>query len=534
MRTLCDYLVLGGGVAGLTFALEAAAHGEVIVLTKRGRTDCNTHQAQGGIAAVLDPLDSVEAHEADTLRTGGGLSDPTIVRAIVTEGPDYVRELVKLGAAFDRGRDGSPFDLTREGGHSARRVAHAGDITGAEVQRVLMAAVDDHPRIRVFEHHMAIDLIETSRYGGPRRIAGVFALEIGSRSVHTFLSRATVLATGGGGRVYLYTSNPDVATADGVAMAYRAGATLGNMEFFQFHPTCLFHPEAKSFLISEALRGEGGVLQLADGTPFMEKHHEMRDLAPRDVVARAIDWEMKRTGDRCVFLDMSARKPEYLRERFPNIHATCLRYGVDMTQAPVPVVPAAHYMCGGVVVDEVGRASIPGLFAIGEVSCTGLHGANRLASNSLLEGLVYGHRAGRAVVECDRKAPWPDVPDWDSGEAVASDEAVVITQNWDELRRFMWNFVGIVRTDKRLRRAARRVALLREEIQEYYWRHLVTCDLLELRNIADVASVIVSSAASRRESRGLHYTLDYPDRDDARFGAMTLVARGMPPHTRGR
>ena len=533
MRTSTDYLVIGSGVAGLTFALEAAAHGDVIVLTKRTCSDSNTNRAQGGIAAVLDPTDSVEAHVADTLTTGGGLSDPKIVRMIVSEGPGYVRELVELGAVFDQGKDGAPFDLTREGGHSARRVAHAGDITGAEVQRALAAAVDAHPRIRVFENHMAIDLIEMSRYGSSRRVAGVYALEVETSEVHTFLAHATVLASGGGGKVYLYTSNPDVATADGVAMAYRAGAQLGNMEFFQFHPTCLYHPEAKSFLISEALRGEGGVLRLADGTAFMEKHHELKDLAPRDVVARAIDWEMKRTGQDCVFLDMGARTPEYLCERFPTIHATCLEYGFDMTKAPIPVVPAAHYMCGGVMVDEDGHASLPGLFAIGEVSCTGLHGANRLASNSLLEGLVYGHRAGRAVADCDREAPWPEVPDWDSGEAVASDELVVITQNWEELRRFMWNFVGIVRTDKRLRRAARRVALLREEIREYFWRHLVTRDLLELRNIADVASVIVSSASVRHESRGLHYTLDYPERDDARFGDTTLVARGMPPHVRG-
>jgi len=533
MRHFCDYLVLGSGVAGLTFALEAALHGDVIVLTKRDRSDSNTSRAQGGIAAVLDPDDTVEAHVADTLTTGGGLSDPEIVRMIVTEGPDYVRELVEIGANFDPGDDGAPFDLTREGGHSARRVAHAGDITGAEVQRALVAAVDAHPRIRVFENHMAIDLIEMSRYGGPRRVSGVYALETETSEVHTFLARATVLATGGGGKVYLYTSNPDVATADGVAMAYRAGVLLGNMEFFQFHPTCLFHPEAKSFLISEALRGEGGILRLADGTAFMEKHHEMKDLAPRDVVARAIDWEMKRTGEQCVYLDMRARTPEYLAERFPNIHGTCLEYGVDMRTEPIPVVPAAHYMCGGVIVDEDGRASIPGLFAIGEVSCTGLHGANRLASNSLLEGLVYGHRTGRAVKSVDREAPWPDVPDWDTREAVAGDELVVITQNWEELRRFMWNFVGIVRTDKRLRRAARRVALLREEIREYYWRHLVTRDLLELRNIADVASVIVSSASSRHESRGLHYTLDHPDRDDEHYGGTTLVARGMPPHVRG-
>lgn len=537
MRITCDYLVLGSGVAGLTFALEAAKTGSVIVVTKRSVSDSATAWAQGGIAAVLDPADSFEAHVKDTLATGGGLSDPAVVEMVVQDGPDRVRALIEMGAEFStvRGEDGNGhLDLTREGGHSARRVVHAGDITGREVQRALVerARAQD---IQLHEHHMAVDLIETSRFGGPRRVVGSYVLDEDTGEVHTYLARATVLATGGAGKVYLYTSNPDVATGDGIAMAYRAGAEIGNMEFFQFHPTCLFHPEARTFLISEALRGEGGVLRLADGTPFMEKHHEMRDLAPRDVVARAIDLEMKRTGHECVYLDMSARDPEYLRTRFPNIHAECLKYGIDMTEQPIPVVPAAHYMCGGVVVDRDGRTSLPGLLAMGEVTCSGLHGANRLASNSLLEGLVYGHRAAQ-VVHQEPITPWEhlEVPDWDVGEAVPSDEAVVVTHNWDELRRFMWNYVGIVRSDKRLRRAARRIALLQEEIREYYWQHLVNRDLLELRNIAYVAELIIACAAARKESRGLHHTIDHPDRDDEHFAADIVVAKRVPPHVRRR
>jgi L-aspartate oxidase len=531
MRFECDYLVVGGGVAGLTFALDAAEHGEVVIVTKRDSGESATAKAQGGIAAVLDPRDSFEAHVADTLATGYGLSKPDIVEMVVRDGPARIRELVAIGARFStRSETDERLDLTREGGHSARRVVHAGDITGRELQRALVDAANEHARIRFLEHHMAIDLIELSRFGGARRVVGAYVLDEREGAVHTFLARATVLATGGAGKVYLYTSNPDVATGDGVAMAYRAGARIANMEFFQFHPTCLFHPKAKSFLISEAMRGEGGILRLADGTAVMERHHPMKDLAPRDVVARTIDLEMKRTGDECVFLDMSARSPEYLRDRFPNIHQQCLAYGVDLTREPIPVVPAAHYMCGGVLVDGDGRSSLPGLWAVGEVTCSGLHGANRLASNSLLEGLVFGHRAALSVAKRAKTERFPEVRDWDVGSAVASDEEIIVAHNWDELRRFMWNYVGIVRTDKRLRRAARRIALLQEEIREYYWRHLVTRDLLELRNIADVAEVIISCAAARHESRGLHFTLDHPDRDDAQFGADTVVTRDTPAH----
>lgn len=374
---------------------------------------------------------------------------------------------------------------------------------------------------------MAVDLIDASKFGERKRILGCYALDENDGSVTTLAARETILATGGAGKVYLYTSNPDVATGDGVAMAYRVGATIGNMEFFQFHPTCLFHPEARTFLISEALRGEGGVLRLSDGTAFMEQHHPRKDLAPRDVVARAIDYELKRSGDPCVYLDMSAKSAAYLEERFPNIHEQCMRLGIDMRSEPVPVVPAAHYACGGVVVDQEGRTTVPGLWAVGEVSCSGLHGANRLASNSLLEGLVFGHRAAAAVAR--EMSPEPgEIPSWDTGSAVPSDEEVIVSHNWEELRRFMWNYVGIVRSTKRLRRAAARVALLQEEIREYYWNHLVSRDLLELRNIADVAELIIRSALARRESRGLHFMLDYPELDEG-YSSDTLLSVGKEP-----
>jgi L-aspartate oxidase len=534
MRIDTDYLVIGSGIAGLTFALEAARKGRVTVLTKRTESEAATAWAQGGIAAVLAPDDTFDEHTADTLSTGGGLSHRAIVEMVVENAPQRIEVLAQLGAHFSAGDVSTPhgaLDLGREGGHGKRRVVHAGDITGSEVQRALLAAVHAEPNIDIREHHMAIDLIDLARMGGPRRVIGAYALDSRSQTVVAIVARATVLATGGAGKVYLYTSNPDVATGDGVAMAYRAGAEISNMEFFQFHPTALYHPQAKNFLISEALRGEGGVLRLADGTAFMERHHPMKDLAPRDVVARAIDFEMKRTGAESVLLDMSAHDASFLRDRFPNIYARCKELGIDLTTQPIPVVPAAHYMCGGVVVDRDGHTTLPGLWAIGECASTGLHGANRLASNSLLEGLVFGHRAALALTLPTHAERMPDPPDWDSGGAVASDEAVVITNDWEELRRCMWNYVGIVRSDRRLVRASRRIALLKEEVREYYFRHLVTSDLLELRNIVDVAELITTCAAFRRESRGLHYNVDHPEQDDA-YLTDTIMRWGALPAQR--
>jgi L-aspartate oxidase len=538
MRITTDYLVIGSGIAGLTFALRAARRGRVTVVTKRGAGDAATAWAQGGIAAVLAPDDSFGEHAADTLTTGGGLSHRNIVDMVVEDAPSRIEALLELGVHFSAIGDTpagsepaapalSGLDLAREGGHGKRRVVHAGDITGAEVQRALLSAARSSPNIELLEHHMAIDLIDLARLGGPRRILGAYVLNAETQQVHALVAQATVLASGGAGKVYLYTTNPDIATGDGVAMAYRAGAEIANMEFFQFHPTCLYHPQAKSFLISEALRGEGGVLRLSDGTPFMERHHPMKDLAPRDVVARAIDFEMKKSGADCVWLDMTHKPASFLRDRFPNIYARTKELGIDLTAEPIPVVPAAHYMCGGVVVDRDGRSSLPGLWAVGEVASSGLHGANRLASNSLLEGLVFGHRAACAL----ERHPFdslPEPPAWDPGQATTSEEAVIVTNDWDELRRFMWNYVGIVRSDRRLVRASRRIALLKEEIREYYFRHLVTLDLLELRNIADVAELIITSAAFRRESRGLHYNLDHPETDPRQRWDTILRGGALP------
>jgi L-aspartate oxidase len=530
-----DYLVIGSGIAGLSFALQAASQGEVIVVTKRQRQDAATSWAQGGVAAVLSADDSFEKHAADTELAGAGLCHDVVVELCVREAPDAIRWLMDVGAQFSLDEQGE-LDLGREGGHSERRIVHAGDITGRELERALLEAVNNHENIQILEWHMGIDLIMLSKFGGPDQCVGAYVLDEHTGAVNTVLARATVIASGGAGKVYLYTTNPDVATGDGVAMAYRAGAEVANMEFYQFHPTCLYHPLAKSFLISEALRGEGAVLRLPDGTPFMKAHHPMADLAPRDVVARAIDYEMKRTGSDCVHLDITDRPADFIRNRFPNIHAECLRYGIDMTTEPMPVVPAAHYMCGGVTSDLHGRTTLPGLWVLGEAACTGLHGANRLASNSLLEGLVFGRRAARklgTLIGELRHSARPEVPEWQIGSAAPSDEAVVVTHNWDEVRRTMWNYVGIVRSDARLRRAARRVALLEEEIREYYWKHLVNRDLLELRNIQTVAELIIGSAAGRRESRGLHYTIDCAEtRSD--FAADTVAKRGVLPHLRGR
>jgi len=538
MRTTCDYLVIGSGIAGLSFALEAAQHGEVIIVTKRQSFESNTHYAQGGIASVLDREDSFEAHIADTLNAGAGLCHDVVVDLCVREGPARIALLREIGVRFS-GANGSKeghadLDLAREGGHSARRVAHADDMTGREVERALLEAVAATGRVRILENRMAVDLIMMSKFGGPDQCVGAYVLDTDKGVVETFLARATVIAAGGAGKVYLYTSNPDIATGDGVAMAYRAGAEIANMEFYQFHPTCLYHPKAKSFLISEALRGEGAVLRLLDGTPFMERHHPMKDLAPRDVVARAIDFEMKRSGSEHLLLDITHKPASFIRDRFPNIYAKCKKLGIDITSQPIPVVPAAHYMCGGITSDLHGRTTIPGLWAIGEAASTGLHGANRLASNSLLEGLVFGHRAALKLgtqIDALRDSPWPEVPNWEIGDAIPSDEAVVVTHNWSELRETMWNYVGIVRSDARLRRAARRIALLKEEVHEYYWRYLITRDLLELRNIITVAELIVSCAASRKESRGLHYTIDYPN-PDPKLARDTVIKRGVPPYLR--
>jgi L-aspartate oxidase len=537
MPITTDYLVIGSGVAGLSFALEAATNGDVMVVTKRSADESNTKYAQGGIAAVLSSADSFDAHIADTLRAGAGLCHERAVEVCVKEGPARIKMLRDVGARFDLApgsADDADLDLHLEGGHSARRVAHAADMTGREVERSLLEAVARSPRVRMLEGHTAVDLITMPKYGGPEVCSGAFVLDETSGKVMTVLARAVVLATGGAGKVYLYTSNPDVATGDGVAMAYRAGAEIANMEFYQFHPTCLFHPQAQRFLLTEAMRGEGAVLRLPDGTAFMKKHDPRGELAPRDVVARAIDFEMKKTGAEHVLLDITDKKPSFVKERFPGIHEECLRWGIDITRQPIPVVPAAHYMCGGITTNLEGRTTIPGLWAIGECACTGLHGANRLGSNSLLEGLVFAHRAAEALATTlDRDARWPDVPEWEVGSAEPSAEAVVITQNWDELRRLMWNYVGIVRSNTRLRRAARRIALLQEEIAEYYWKYHLTRDLLELRNIATVAQLAVECASSRRESRGLHFTTDYLD-VDPKFGRDTVTKRGVPAHLRGR
>jgi len=525
-----DYLVIGSGIAGLSFALSAAEHGEVLIVTKRNPDDGSTAWAQGGIAAVLDPSDTLAAHVEDTLTVGDGLCHKDIVSLVVGEGPNAIRELCeRWGVQFDRAASGE-LDLAREGGHSARRVAHAKDTTGKEIERALLEAVQRNPRIRILANHMAVDLLTLAKYGGPDACFGAYVLCRQTQQVLAILARATVLSTGGAGKVYLYTSNPDVATADGVAMAYRAGAQLANMEFIQFHPTCLYHPEAKSFLVSEALRGEGGVLRLQSGESFMERYHPMKSLAPRDVVARAIDAELKRSGADFVSLDMTHLPPDFLVERFPAIFAQCMQFGIDMRQRGIPVVPAAHYSCGGVVTDSYGRTTVRNLFAVGETAMTGLHGACRLASNSLLEGAVFGRRAAEAAQRAQALFP-PTIIPWQSGNAQDPDEAVVVTQNWDEVRRLMWNYVGIVRTDRRLERARRRIELIREEIRDYYWNFKITPDLLELRNVALAAHLIIECAARRKESRGLHFNTDHPHKDPL-YATDTILQKDSGPSPR--
>lgn len=524
-----DHIVIGSGIAGLTYALKAAQTGTVAVVTKRGRAATNTAWAQGGVACVTSPEDSFDLHVRDTMEAGGGLCQPEIVEMVIRDGPPRIRELVELGMSFDlrETQDGAvELDLGREGGHSKRRILHAHDFTGLAIENTLLSAVEKHPSIRVLEDHMAVDLITTGKlgYATEDRVVGLYVLDERSGSVLTLRSDRIVIATGGCGKVYLYTTNPDIASGDGVAMAWRAGAAVSNMEFVQFHPTCLFHPEAKSFLISEAVRGEGGILVDGKGKPFMDGYHPLKSLAPRDIVARAIDAEMKRTGAKCVFLDITNKPEDFLRERFPKIHETCASLGIDIATQPIPVVPAAHYQCGGVKTNEYGETTLRGLYAIGEAACTGLHGANRLASNSLLEALVFAHNAFTKATKNQRPPVDIDIPEWRPGSVTDVDELVVIYHNWDEIRRLMWDYVGIVRTDKRLQRAATRLRNLQKEVQEFYWNFKVTTDLLELRNLVTVAALIVDCALSRKESRGLHFTLDHPQSDD-RFLRDTVMRR---------
>jgi L-aspartate oxidase len=532
-----DFLVIGSGVAGLSYALKVAQFGRVTIITKKKIYKTNTALAQGGVAAVFSKTDSFENHVADTLASGDGLCAEDVVRMVVENGPERIRELVDLGAQFNLDGEGKyDFSLGREGGHSQNRIIHARDLTGKEIEDVLVSNVEQHENITILENRVAVNLItySTSVRSGLVRTqhenicCGAYVLDNNTGEVETVAAKVTLLATGGGSKVYLYTSNPDTATGDGIAMAYRAGATVANMEFVQFHPTCLFHPEAKNFLISEAVRGEGAYLIDEKGNRFMEKYSPDLELACRDVVARAIDNELKKTGADSVFLDITHKDPDFVRERFPNIYAKCLTFGIDITRQPIPIVPAAHYMCGGVATDLNGHTDIQCLYAVGETACTGLHGANRLASNSLLEALVYAHNAAQSSLKEFEKAAKKstvDLEPWDETNTLDGDEAIMVTHNWDEIRRMMWNYVGIVRSDKRLHRAQRRIEMIQHEIEAYYWDFKITADLIELRNLATVAELIIKSALMRKESRGLHYNLWYPEKDDANYLSSTLVRK---------
>jgi L-aspartate oxidase len=537
MKQSTDFLVIGSGISGLSFAIKAARLGSVTIVTKKAKVDTATNLAQGGIAAVLSPDDSFALHIEDTLRSGAGLCHEDIVRLVVETGPERIEELIRLGVQFQsEAGDPSHLDLGKEGGHSARRIAHAMDLTGRKIEEGLLAQVAANPKITVLENHLAVDLLVSSKTGTPYQphdsfsdqCLGAYVFDRETGRIDTWQAKATVLCTGGTGKVYLYTTNPDIATGDGIAMAYRAGARVANLEFVQFHPTCLYHPQVKNFLISEAVRGEGGRLIDQHGHPFMHKYDERGDLATRDTVARAIDSEMKASGDDCVYLDITHQPAEFLKNRFPTIYQKCLSLGIDMTKVPIPVVPAAHYMCGGVVTDRWGRSNIEGLFAFGETACTGLHGGNRLASNSLLEAVVFAHQA---FLECERewpelrKATLPEVAEWSAGEAQRIEENVLVSHNWDQIRRLMWNYVGIVRTEKRLALVQERLRVIAGEVNQHYRDYILTPDLIELRNIAQVAELIVRCACIRKESRGLHYLVDFPKPDDAHWKKDTIIQR---------
>ena len=526
MQTYTDVLIIGGGAAGLSLALRLAETHSISLISKGNLTEGSTYYAQGGIAAVLDQGDSFEDHIADTLNAGGDLCDPEVVRYVVEHGPEAIQWLIDQGVPFTQDASHQPpYHLTREGGHSHRRIVHAADATGRAVETTLDQQVQQHPNIELHEQHIAVDIITEQKLGlGGNRSLGAYVLDRQTGKVRVFRSRFVILATGGASKVYLYTSNPDTSTGDGIAMAWRAGCRVANMEFNQFHPTCLFHPEAKSFLITEAIRGEGGYLKLPNGEPFMERFDPRGELAPRDIVARAIDHEMKRLGSECVYLDISHKSRDFITEHFPTVYQRCLEFGYDMAKEPIPVVPAAHYTCGGIMTDLHGQTDIEGLYAIGETAFTGLHGANRMASNSILECLVFAQAASEHILSQGKQKTGIDIlPEWDESRVTDSDEEVVVTHNWHELRTFMWDYVGIVRTDKRLQRAQRRVNLLQNEIKEYYGNFRVTNDLLELRNLTDVAGLMIECAIQRKESRGLHYTLDYPEPDESQAPVNTIL-----------
>ena len=508
MKLKTDSLIIGGGISGLTLAIklaELAKDQKILIITKETLIDCNTYNAQGGIACVWDKTDSFEKHFQDTVIAGDGLCDENIVKEIITQAPERINELIDLGVSFNRNENGQ-YDFGREGGHSQRRVFHVDDLTGEAIQNVLIKNITKLSNIEIKENWCAVNL-----YAQNFKCYGAYVLDQNNKEIHNIAAKAVILATGGAGKIYLYTTNPDVASGDGIAMAYRAGATITNMEFIQFHPTCLYHPYAKSFLISEALRGEGAILRDVYGNEFMEKYHPLKELAPRDIVSRAIDAELKRSGDDYVYLDIASYKDAtFIKKKFPRIYENCLKFNIDITKEPIPIVPAAHYCCGGVMAKIDGTTDVNNLFVIGESACTGFHGANRLASNSLLEGLVSAHECANILKEKISKLKIKEFPEWEPGNAVPSTEAVIITQNWDEIRRFMWNYVGIVRTDKRLKRAKKRINLLLDEIDQYYWDFKIEKNLVELRNLATVAKIIIVSAISRKESRGIHYNLDHP------------------------
>ena len=505
-------MIIGGGISGLSLAInlaEMVPEEDILLITKEKLSECNTFYAQGGIACVQGKNDNFEKHIQDTLIAGDGLCDEEVVRLIVSKAPERIDQLIEMGVEFSRNNEGE-YDLGKEGGHSERRILHVNDLTGQNIELKLIEKVKKIPNLQIKENWCAINL-----FCNNFRCDGAYVLDQESEEIYNISAKSTILATGGAGKIYLYTTNPDVASGDGIAMAYRAGAIIANMEFYQFHPTCLYHPFAKSFLITEAMRGEGAVLKDIKGDEFMEKYHPLKELAPRDIVSRAIDRELKRTGDDHVVLDFASyRSPDFIKSHFPGVYEQCKLFNIDITKEPIPVVPAAHYSCGGVLVKVNGSTKVKNLYTIGESSCTGLHGANRLASNSLLEGLVCAYECAKTLAKKTKDLKINEFKKWEPGHAVPSTEAVIITQNWDEIRRFMWNYVGIVRTDKRLQRAKKRINMLQEEINQYYWDFKIEKNLVELRNLATVAKIIIVSAISRKESRGIHYNLDHPNKSE--------------------